>query len=56
LRARLVIGGALLLVGLVWFGQGVGLIGGSFMTGQGFWAVMGVISMILGLSLIRRRR
>ncbi len=32
-----------LLLGLVWMGQGVGLIGGSFMTGQAMWAVIGAI-------------
>jgi hypothetical protein len=29
------------LVGLVWLGQGLGLIPGSFMTGSAFWAVVG---------------
>jgi hypothetical protein len=31
------------LVGLIWLGQGIGLIRGSFMTGQAFWAVAGGI-------------
>ncbi len=30
-----------LLMGLVWIGQGVGLIGGSFMSGDPTWAVIG---------------
>ncbi len=50
------IGVVLCLVGLLWFGQGVGVIGGSFMTGQGVWAVLGVVAILLGLSLLRRRR
>jgi membrane protein implicated in regulation of membrane protease activity len=35
-------------VGLVWFGQGIGLIGGSMMTGSSFWAVAGVLLLALG--------
>jgi hypothetical protein len=31
------------LMGLVWIGQGVGLIRGSFMSGDPTWAVMGAI-------------
>lgn len=29
------------LVGLLWLGQGLGLIPGSFMTGSALWAVVG---------------
>ena len=32
-----------LLLGLVWIGQGVGLIRGSFMSGDPTWAVIGAI-------------
>lgn len=32
-----------LLLGLVWIGQGIGLIKGSFMTGDPTWAVIGAI-------------
>jgi hypothetical protein len=56
LRPRLIIGVVLSLVGLVWFGQGVGAIGGSFMTGSAFWAVMGVVALLFGVSLLRRSR
>jgi hypothetical protein len=31
----------LALVGFVWIGQGIGLIPGSFMTGQAMWAFFG---------------
>ena len=37
------------LVGLVWTGQGAGLIAGSAMTGSGFWAAAGVVLVIGGL-------
>jgi hypothetical protein len=50
---RLVIGVVLVLVGVVWFGQGVGAIGGSFMTGEAFWAVMGVFAFAVGAVLLR---
>ncbi len=33
------------LVGLVWIGQGIGLIGGSMMTGSDFWAAAGVLML-----------
>ena len=32
-----------LLVGIVWIGQGIGLIHGSFMTGRIEWAVIGAV-------------
>jgi len=52
-RARFVIGVLLFLVGAVWLGQGVGWIGGSFMTGQAVWAVIGAIAILLGVALLR---
>jgi hypothetical protein len=39
--ARVALGGLLVLVGAVWFGQGVGWLGGSFMSGAAIWAVIG---------------
>jgi hypothetical protein len=50
---RLVIGVVLVLVGVVWFGQGIGAIGGSFMTGEAFWAVMGAFAIAVGAVLLR---
>lgn len=40
------------LVGGIWLGQGLGLIGGSFMTGSAFWAVIGVVLLALALVLV----
>ena len=40
------------LVGVVWLLQGVGILPGSFMTGQLFWAVMGAIFMVVGGLLV----
>ena len=40
------------LVGLVWFGQGIGLIHGSVMTDDRKWAVIGGIMILLGIAII----
>ena len=48
----LIVGGLMDLVGVVWLMQGVGVLPGSFMTGQPFWAVMGTISVVVGGLLI----
>jgi hypothetical protein len=37
------------LVGLVWLGQGLGLIAGSAMTGSGFWAAAGILLIVAAL-------
>jgi hypothetical protein len=49
---RLVIGVLLVLVGAVWFGQGIGAIGGSFMTGEAVWAVIGAVCVFFGIALL----
>jgi hypothetical protein len=46
----------LCVVGAVWFGQGVGWIGGSFMSGEAVWAVIGAFAILLGVVLLRPRR
>jgi uncharacterized membrane protein len=55
-----VIGLAAVLAGLVWTLQGLGYVGGSFMSGATVWAVIGPIVAVVGLVLItvglRRRR
>jgi hypothetical protein len=38
----------LVLVGLVWIGQGLGYIKGSFMTGDTKWFVIGVAMVVVG--------
>ena len=38
-------------VGLVWVGQGIGLIEGSFMTGQPFWAIVGAAMLAVAIIL-----
>jgi len=51
-RARVIIGVILILVGAVWFGQGIGAIGGSFMTGDALWAVIGAVCVFFGAALL----
>jgi hypothetical protein len=55
-----VVGGiVLILLGGLWMLQGVGILGGSVMTGQTFWATVGLILLIAGILLcafgLRRR-
>lgn len=47
--ALIVVGILLMLVGIVWFFQGIDLLPGSFMTGQSQWAVYGAIAFLIGV-------
>jgi hypothetical protein len=38
----------MILMGGVWLLQGIGILPGSFMTGQTFWAVMGAVFLATG--------
>ena len=42
------------LMGTVWFLQGINVLPGSFMTGQVRWAVYGAIAIVLGVLMLRR--
>jgi hypothetical protein len=51
------LGVVLLLIGGVWLLQGIGVLPGSFMTGQTKWAVIGGITVAVGLAaLVLARR
>ena len=54
-----VVGIVLILLGGLWMFQGVGILRGSVMTGQTFWAIVGLILLIAGIVLcafgLRRR-
>ena len=52
LRAGL--GVLLVLVGLIWTFQGLGVISGSVMSGVTLWAIIGPIVAILGIWLVFR--
>ncbi len=53
MRVRVAVAAVLLVVGVVWFGQGIGAIGGSFMSGHAVWAVIGAIAVLAALALLR---
>jgi hypothetical protein len=51
-KAVLVVVGALLaLMGIVWTLQGVGILGGSPMTGVTLWAVVGPLVAVVGVAV-----
>lgn len=54
IKARLftVIGVIALVLGLLWMGQGANLIGGSSMTGQSLWLIIGLIVAAVGAVLL----
>ena len=56
MRVRLVIGVILIVIGGVWIVQGIGVLGGSFMSGAAIWAVIGAITASFGVSLIASSR
>jgi len=47
-------------MGLVWLGQGLGYIPGSFMTGSQFWATVGTVLLVVAAAVVileaRRKR
>lgn len=45
-----------ILGGVVWFFQGIGVLPGSFMTGESFWAIAGAAAAIFGFLIIRAAR
>jgi hypothetical protein len=52
-RTRTLGGVVLIATGLVWIGQGTGLIGGgSFMVGDPFWAWLGLVGVVAGIAFI----
>ena len=61
MRGRLILAGVLGVIGLVWIGQGLGLMPSSgFMDGDVRWAVVGavlvIVAVALGVTVARRRR
>ena len=47
-----VIGVAAVLAGIIWTLQGLGYVGGSFMSGVTVWAVIGPVVALAGIVLI----
>ncbi len=54
------VGVVLIVVGVLWALQGFGVIGGSFMSGDSVWAVIGPVVAVAGLVIagigVRRAR
>jgi len=46
------VGVIFLLTGIVWIFQGIGMLPGSFMTGQLFWAIAGVVAVVVGVLVL----
>ena len=46
------LGVVMVLVGALWTGQGLGWIGGSPMTDQSIWAILGPVVAGLGVALV----
>jgi hypothetical protein len=46
---RFVLALIVLAIGLLWSLQGLGLVQGSFMTGQSQWLYIGIVTMLVGL-------
>ncbi|HET9015725.1 MAG TPA: hypothetical protein VFN57_09010 [Thermomicrobiaceae bacterium] len=46
------LGVVFLLVGVVWILQGVGVLGGSMMSGKSIYAVLGAVVAVVGLVLL----
>jgi uncharacterized membrane protein YidH (DUF202 family) len=50
--ATIAVGIVLLGAGIVWFLQGIRIIPGSFMTGSRFWAVTGLVLIVIGAPIL----
>jgi hypothetical protein len=48
----IVVGGLVVLTGLVWVGQGLGYIKGSFMTGDMKWFWIGCAMVLVGATIL----
>ena len=53
---RLILALIIALAGLVWLGQGLGFIPGSFMTGSLVWAVIGAGLVVLAVVIVAAER
>ena len=49
--ALMIVGALMVVVGGTWLLQGIGILPGSFMTGQAFWAVVGALVLVVGAVL-----
>lgn len=47
-----IVGVLLILIGSVWFLQGINILLGSFMSGQMQWTIIGIVAVIIGIGLL----
>jgi len=47
-----IVGVLLVLMGSIWFLQGINVLPGSFMTGQTRWAVRGGLAVLVGIVVL----
>ena len=53
---RVVVGVVLGAIGVVWFLQGIGTVGGSAMSGHVFWSFAGAVLILIGVRVLLRAR
>ena len=53
-RVTFLVGLLLVAAGIVWIGQGLGVLPGSFMSGDPFWAAAGGVALVIGAVLVMR--
>ncbi|HEY5032278.1 MAG TPA: hypothetical protein VIJ54_07380 [Actinomycetes bacterium] len=51
-KGRVIVGGLLVLAGIVFGLQGLGVLGGSAMSGKTLWAVLGPVIALVGVVLV----
>jgi len=52
MRGRMILALALVAVGLVWIGQGLGVLrGSSFMVDDARWAILGAVAIVVGAAI-----
>ena len=49
----IVVGILCVLIGALWFLQGVGVVGGSFMSGSKLWLFIGLVVLLAGGAVVR---
>ena len=47
----LIVAAVLIVIGAVWTLQGIGVMGGSAMSGNSMWAIIGPIVIVVGIGL-----
>jgi hypothetical protein len=48
----LIVAALIILAGLTFFLQGIGILPGSYMTGQAFWAFVGFFMLVIGGGIV----